>query len=97
MAETNRGLRIGLMGLGQIGRQIYRQAAASEDIEIVAVADIGRPEVLQYLLETGGDKTFRCRIEGNFLRGEGSCSRMPPVVIAVANMPSVSSLRALDA
>ena len=80
MAETNRGLRIGLMGLGQIGRQIYRQAAASEDIEIVAVADIGRPEVLQYLLETGGDKTFRCRIEGNFLRGEGSCSRMLQLV-----------------
>jgi len=69
--------RVGLMGLGQIGRQIYRLAAAEADLEIVAVADIGRPEVLRYLLETGaGEDGFDCRLEGNFLRGEGFSTRM---------------------
>ena len=72
--------RIGLMGLGQVGRQIYRLAAESADLEIVAVADIGKPEVLQYLLETGADDGFSCRVEGNYLRGEGFASRMLQLV-----------------
>lgn len=72
--------RIGLMGLGQIGRQIYRLAAEVADLEIVAVADIGKPEVLQYLLQTGADDGFACRVEGNYLRGDGFASRMLQLV-----------------
>jgi glyceraldehyde 3-phosphate dehydrogenase len=68
------------MGLGQIGRQIYRLAAEAADLEIVAVADIGKPEVLQYLLQTGADDGFACRVEGNYLRGEGFNSRMLQLV-----------------
>lgn len=76
MPEANKAIRIGLMGLGQIGRQIYRLATAADDLEIVAVADIGKPEVLQYLLETGAEDGFACRLDGNYLRGEGFATRM---------------------
>lgn len=76
MSNTDRSCRIGLMGLGQIGRQIFRQAAAAGDLEIVAVADIGKPDVLEYLLGSGGGRGFDCRLEGNYLRGEGVCARM---------------------
>ena len=75
MPPSPRTCRIGLIGLGQIGRQIFRLAAASPDVEIVAVADIGRPEVLRYLLETTGED-FACRLEGNHLRGAGFSARM---------------------
>jgi glyceraldehyde 3-phosphate dehydrogenase len=80
MAETNRACRIGLMGLGQIGRQIFRLAAAAEDLDVVAVADIGKPDVLRYLLESSRDESFACRLEGNHLRGEGFCARMLQLV-----------------
>lgn len=75
MSSSARSCRIGLMGLGQIGRQIFRLAAARTDLEIVAVADIGKPEVLRYLLETTGED-FPCRLEGNYLRGDGVAARM---------------------
>ena len=112
MGAAQAKYRIGLMGLGQIGRQIYRLAAETADLEIVAVADIGRPEVLQYLLETGADDGFACRVEGNYLRGEGFRSRMLQLVapgevpwdafgvdcvIARARMPSRSSRLAAGA
>ena len=75
MPPSPRSCRIGLIGLGQIGRQIFRLAATRPDVDIVAVADIGKPEVLRYLLETTGDE-FHCRLEGNQLRGNGFSARM---------------------
>ena len=80
MPEAKSKQRIGLMGLGQMGRQIYRLAAAADDVEIVAVADIGKPQVLQYLLETGAEDGFSCRLEGNHLRGDGFSTRMLQLV-----------------
>jgi glyceraldehyde 3-phosphate dehydrogenase len=80
MAGSGRTCRIGLMGLGQIGRQLFRLAAAADDLEIVAVADIGRPDVLRYLLETTSAAEFPCRLEGNYLRGAGFASRMLQLV-----------------
>ena len=44
------------------------------------MADIGKPEVLQYLLQTGADDGFACRVEGNYLRGDGFASRMLQLV-----------------
>jgi glyceraldehyde 3-phosphate dehydrogenase len=76
MSSTNGRQRIGLMGLGLVGRHIYRQCAASEDLEIVAVADIGQPEILQYLLQTGADEGFDSRIEGNYLCAGAMRTRM---------------------
>jgi len=42
--------RLGLMGFGRIGRQVYQLAATSEDIEIAVIADRGQPDILHYLL-----------------------------------------------
>jgi glyceraldehyde-3-phosphate dehydrogenase/erythrose-4-phosphate dehydrogenase len=50
----NGKIRVGIMGLGQIGRHLYHLARETDDIEIVAVADIGKPEIIQYLLSSDG-------------------------------------------
>jgi len=44
-------IRIGIMGFGRIGKNIFRQAYKDEDIEIVAISDLGTPESMAYLLE----------------------------------------------
>jgi glyceraldehyde 3-phosphate dehydrogenase len=46
----------------------------------VAVADIGKPDVLRYQLETTGGGEFPCRLEGNYLRGPGFEARMLQLV-----------------
>ena len=43
-------IRIGIMGFGRIGRNIFRILHKREDIEIVAIADIADPQALAYLL-----------------------------------------------
>jgi glyceraldehyde 3-phosphate dehydrogenase len=44
-------IRVGIMGFGRIGRNIFRQAYLREDIDIVAISDLGTPESMAYLLE----------------------------------------------
>jgi glyceraldehyde 3-phosphate dehydrogenase len=63
----NRPIRLGIMGFGQIGRQIYQLASLCSDIEVVAVADIGKPEILHYLLTSEVAESQRHTLEGNFL------------------------------
>ena len=63
----NKRIRIGIMGFGRIGRQLYHLAAASEDIEITAISDIGKPEVLHYLLNAGIRGGADYTLEGNYL------------------------------
>lgn len=60
-------VRVGLMGFGQTGRQIFELASRSDDIEIVAIADIGKREILHYLLCAEVNEPQRHRLEGNFL------------------------------
>ncbi len=60
-------LRVGIMGFGQIGRQLYDLASRSDDIEVVAIADIGQPDILHYLLCSEVNEPQRHRLEGNFL------------------------------
>jgi glyceraldehyde 3-phosphate dehydrogenase len=55
------------MGFGQTGRQIFELASRSEDVEVVAIADIGNREILHYLLCSEVDEPERHRLEGNFL------------------------------
>ena len=64
---NNRPARVGIMGFGQTGRQIYELASRSEDVEVVAVADIGKPEILHYLLCSEVKEPERHQLEGNFL------------------------------
>lgn len=65
--STGKPLRIGIMGFGQIGRQIYALASRSADIEVVAIADVGDPQILHYLLGAEVKDPERHRLEGNFL------------------------------
>jgi len=43
--------RIGLMGFGRIGRNVFRLLHGRDDLDIVAIADIAQPEALTYLLK----------------------------------------------
>jgi glyceraldehyde 3-phosphate dehydrogenase len=43
--------RIGLMGFGRIGRNVFRQLSDHPDLEVAAIADIADPAALAYLLE----------------------------------------------
>ena len=69
-------LRVGMMGFGQIGRQVYDLAALSDDIEIVAIADIGDPSILHYLLCSEMSHADDYQLEGNFLVNAAFRSRL---------------------
>jgi len=43
--------RIGLMGFGRIGRNVFRLLHDRDDMDIVAIADIAEPTALTYLLK----------------------------------------------
>ena len=44
-------IRVGLMGFGRIGRNVFRQLEKDPSIEVAAIADIADPAALVYLLE----------------------------------------------
>lgn len=69
-------IRIGLMGFGRIGRQIYQLAAADDAFEIVAISDIGRPQILHHLLTRENADSRDVRLEGNYLVGPRSSARL---------------------
>ena len=65
--SNSKPIRVGIMGFGQTGRQIYELASRSDDVEIVAIADIGKPEILHYLLRSEVNEPERHELQGNFL------------------------------
>ena len=71
--------RVGIMGFGQTGRQIYDLASLSDDVEIVAIADIGKPEILHYLLCSEVKNPERHQLQGNFLVNSRFKARMMPI------------------
>ena len=74
---TERGpIKVGIMGFGQTGRQIFELASRSDDVEVVAIADIGKPEILQYLLRSEVEQPERHRLEGNFLVNDSCRARL---------------------
>ena len=61
-------IRIGLMGFGRVARELYRLAARqSDDVEIVAMADIAAPSVLEYLVNEEGIGSDGFELTGNWL------------------------------
>lgn len=74
--RTDPPLRLGIMGFGQIGRQIYELASRSDDLEVVAIADVGNPEILHYLLSAEVREPGRHTLEGNFIVGPHSRARL---------------------
>ena len=73
---SDRKTRVGIMGLGQIGRQLYHLALEKDDIEIVAVADIGKPEIIEYLLQSDGMEEPSCKLQDNYLTNKKFRTRM---------------------
>ncbi len=69
-------VRIGMMGLGQIGRQIYRLALGDNDFEVVAVSDIGRPDILRHLLDKELGQGGEVKLEDNCLVSGASRTRL---------------------
>lgn len=69
-------IRVGLMGFGEIPRHIYRLCLDSEIIEVVAIADIGNPEILHYLLEVESKLDVEVKLEGNFLVSKNGKARI---------------------
>ena len=84
--NNNRPTRVGIMGFGRTGRQIYALASASDDIEIVAIADIGDPKILHYLLCSEIDDSDQHILDGNFLVNPRFRARMM-AIDAPAEMP----------
>ncbi|MEM7220968.1 MAG: glyceraldehyde 3-phosphate dehydrogenase NAD-binding domain-containing protein [Pseudomonadota bacterium] len=76
-------IRIGLMGFGQVGRQIYRLALADERFEVVAISDIGKPEILLNLLTKSRGRKTDATLSGNYLVAGGSRARLMS-----ANLPN---------
>ena len=72
-------IRVGMMGFGQTGRQIYELASHSEDIEVVAIADIGEAKILHYLLCSEVKNAQRHELRGNFLVNPRFSARMMPI------------------
>jgi glyceraldehyde 3-phosphate dehydrogenase len=63
-------VRLGLMGFGEINRHLYRLCLEGEHIEVVAISDIGRPEILVYLLQAESKRKrgdVDVKLEGNYL------------------------------
>ncbi|MCP4550471.1 MAG: glyceraldehyde-3-phosphate dehydrogenase [Bacteroidetes bacterium] len=71
-----RKIRIGLMGFGEIPRHIYRLCLDNDQIEIVAIADIGRPEILRYLLVAETKGGIDVELDGNFLNSKNGHARI---------------------
>ena len=62
-------VRVGMMGFGRVGRQIYRLSLADERFDVVAVSDIGQPEILHHLLTKSTSPRLSVQLEGNYLIG----------------------------
>ena len=66
-----------MMGFGRVGRQVFRLVLDDDRYEVVAISDIGRPEILHHLLTKSMGSRLPVRLENNYLvshsggRGEG--------------------------
>jgi len=71
-----RRIRLGLKGFGEIPRHIYRMCLNDERIEIVAISELGKPEILSYLVSAETKGKVQPKLEGNFLVSENGKARI---------------------
>jgi len=69
------GIKMGIMGFGLIGRNLYSESLKCDDIEISAVCDIGDPEILIYLIQKEFKNTEKVYIRDNYLVCDDKKSR----------------------
>ena len=70
------GIRIGIMGLGQIGRQLYKLTLQDRRFDVVAISDIGQPQILCHLLDKTMGRTGKVQLEDNYLVSTGGRARL---------------------
>ena len=68
-------IRLGLKGFGEVPRHIYRMCQDDERIEVVAISDLGRPEILAYLVGAETKGKVKAKLEGNFLISKNGKAR----------------------
>ncbi len=64
-------IRIGIMGFGRIGRNLFRLGYANPLFNFVAISDLGKPEAMHYLLmrdSVYGTMTEDVILDGNYLK-----------------------------
>lgn len=71
-------IRVGLMGFGRVGRQIFQLALGDKRFEVVAISDIGEPETLHYLLSRMLNKHAAVELTGNYLVWGDRRARLMP-------------------
>src|SRR5262249_32275373 len=76
VAERSRSMpiRVGIMGFGRIGRNVFRITHPRDDIEVVAIVDVADPKSLEYLLKfdtVHGRFEEPVWIKGEFMYAEG--------------------------
>ena len=69
-------IRLGLMGFGRIGRQIYQLSLEDDAFDIVAISDVGSPDILHHLLSKMLPRNDMVTLEGNYLVGPLGRTRM---------------------
>ncbi len=69
-------VKLGIMGFGEVSRHIYRLCLNDDEIEIVAIAELGRPEILHYLLVAETKGGIDVKLEDNFLVSQNGRARM---------------------
>lgn len=71
-------IRLGLMGFGRIGRQIYQLVEQANDFEVVATSDVAQVDVLHHLLEKSMGRGSSVKREGNYIVGRHGRTRVLP-------------------
>ena len=69
-------IRLGLKGFGEIPRHIYRMCMEDDQIEVVAISDLGNPDILSYLVAAETKGKVKPKIEGNFLVSDNGKARV---------------------
>ncbi len=68
-------IRVGLKGFGEIPRHIYRMCMDDERIDVVVISDLGRPEILTYLVSAETKGRVKAKLEGNFIVSDNGRAR----------------------
>ncbi|MFQ6616773.1 MAG: type I glyceraldehyde-3-phosphate dehydrogenase [Fidelibacterota bacterium] len=74
-------IRIGLVGFGRIGRNIFRIAYKDPGFQFVAISDLGEPKFLHYLLtrdSVHGPMEDEVILEGNYIEVDNQRVRLVP-------------------
>lgn len=69
-------VRIGMMGFGRVGRQLFRLVQQDDRFEVAAVSDIGQPNILHHLLTKTLERSDDVRLEGNYLVSDRGRTRL---------------------